>query len=546
MVYAAIPTYLRTAVLLACAVVAGVARSQPPAVGPDPTRAPTLRPAGPRVFPNPVPRSSNVTEVQEDDEFALPDVLDPTPGPIERLGPDFRNPNGVPARQAIDRPAPPRATGQYQVRLTQAPKMLGDFFSNTNNCIIVGQQYGMAVHQAVGSGSIGAADNLRMIYHDAGSDTWVFAGGSNNTAQGTYFTPSLDAPLEGVITGLSGNGLDQTGNFTAVDAGEVIDVFDNDTDTLASMTGVEAYQIFEVNKLVLPAANPGDLVGRVRIQDNNSALPQDRVYLDYNYFHNARFTDAGFGVNRLTPGIERTFWGGMASIECRIPVAATLNSETTFGEGFDTSNVEWGNLTIAPKVLLWVDDQQALAAGLGIALPTADDLEIFSTAGPALMVRNDAVHVIPYLAYLRMPQRSDFFVHSFLTVDVDTGGNEVWANTTGAGLQQVGGVRDQTLLTASASLGKFVYRNFHPGPGLKGLAWTTELHYTATLDDADVVQAGPFQVGTPDSDLSLLNATVGGHLFAGNSILTAGYTVPVNSDERVFDGEFRFFINRLY
>lgn len=526
---------------------AGVARSQPPVVGPEPVPAPTApaQPAGPRVFPNPVPRQPEPT-APDDDPLALPDVLNPTPPEIERLGPDFRNPDGVPARQAIDPPSTPRTTGAYDVRLAQAPKMLGDFFSNTNSYVKVGQQSGMAVHQSIGSGSFGAADNLRMIYYDAGTSNYAFQGGPGSTTPGSYFTPALSGSLPAVVTDLSGNGLTQTGNFMAIGSDTYIDVHDNATDTLASITGVEIYNIYQTQHLIVPAANPGDLVGRVRMQDNNSALPQDRVYLDYNYFHNARFTENGFGINRLTPGIERTFCGGMASIECRIPVAATLNSETTFGEGFDTSNVEFGNLTIAPKVLLWVDDQRALAAGFGIALPTADDLEIFSTSGPTLTVSNDSVHVIPYLAYLCMPEYSDYFVHSFLTLDVPTGGNDVLANTTGAGLQKIGEVRDQTLFSASASLGKFVYRNFHPGAGLKAMAWTTELHYTATLDDADVVQAGAFQVGTPDADLSLLNATIGGHLFAGNSIFTAGYTLPVNSDQRVFDGEFRFFINRLY
>lgn len=137
-------------------------------------------------------------------------------------------------------------------------------------------------------------------------------------------------------------------------------------------------------------------------------------------------------------------------------------------------------------------------------------------------------------------------MHSFLTLDLDTAGNDVDANTTGSGLEHIGNINDQSLLTAAAALGKFVYRNNSHASRIKSMAWSTELHYTATVSDADVIVAEPFEIGNARADLNLLNGTIGGHMQLRQSIVTAGYTVPLTSSDRVFDGEFRMFINRPF
>lgn len=512
---------------------------------PSPPAAPTDAPRQPTADQQPAV-GPNLSAPAEDDEFALPEVLQPTPfgNEAESLPPS--DPNRVPVNPAINQPPQPQSQTPTNIRLAQAPKMLGDFFANTNSCITIGYDVGDAVHQTVGSGSASAANNLRFVMLDPGSNRWVFVGGPTASGPGSYLEPTIAPPLTEVVTDLSGNGMEPSVGFTAVETDGVMDVFDNAGDSIPSMDDVPVYNVFQVEKLYLPAANPGDLVGRTRMQDNNSAMPQDRIYFDYNYFHNARFTNNGIGVNRFAPGIERTFLDGLGSIEVRVPMAATLNSESTFGQSFDTSHVAFGNLTIAPKLLLWSSDEEAFAVGMGVSLPTADDIEVFSAGGQLLDIDNGAIHLVPYLGYLYAPRRSDYFVHSFLTLDVDTGGNVVRANVSGAGLEHVGVINDQTLLSYSASIGKFIYRNVRRGSRVRSLAWTGELHYTTTLGDADVLQAGAFQVGSPNADLSLLNGTVGAHMQLQRSTVTAGYTLPINSDQRVFDGEFRIFVNRPF
>ena len=229
--------------------------------------------------------------------------------------------------------------------------------------------------------------------------------------------------------------------------------------------------------LFLPTPSAGAVVGRVRLQDNNSAIPQDRVFFDYNFFHNVPLAANGVDVNRFAPGIERTFWYGRSSIEVRVPMALTLNSNFTTDGAVDTSHFEVGNTVVSQKFLLASNQDMAVACGLGLAVPTADDFNVGMVDGTELIrVENEAFHVLPYLALLYSPQCSNFYAHVFATFDYDVNGNPVYANVDGVGLNKIGDYQDQHLLSISASMGKWIYRNNHPCRRLNGVALTTELH----------------------------------------------------------------------
>ena len=119
--------------------------------------------------------------------------------------------------------------------------------------------------------------------------------------------------------------------------------------------------------------------------------------------------------------------------------------------------------------------------------------------------------LVPFLAYTYAPQSSQFFSQAFLTLDVDTNGNLVEANMVGTGLERIGVWNDQTLLSASGSVGQYLYQNNSRNSTLKVLAWSAELHYTASVSNADTVTVQPFLLGDPGADLSLLNGTIGAH-----------------------------------
>ncbi|MEM6330029.1 MAG: hypothetical protein AAF790_07265 [Planctomycetota bacterium] len=451
---------------------------------------------------------------------------------------------GVPATPAVQSARAPSLRGGFNVRLARAPKMLGDFFGNAFATARGDAFFGEAVHHLAGTAS--GMNEIRLI-----DDT-----GMVTTYGATAFVPIIAPPAPALIEGLTlpggnGNG-DGVGSgvvrsFIAQDTGDTVDVFENPGDTMADLTNAPLYAVFEVFEFDLPAAGPADLVGRTRLQDNNSAMPEDRIYFDYSFFHNASLAAGGVDVSRFAPGFEKTFLDGMASVEVRVPMGVSFASQQTVGAGPDVSSYEFGNVVIAPKLLLSADDDLALAVGLGVALPTADDIVLRLPGGADfLRVQNESVHLLPYAALLYAPRGTGRFAHAFLTFDFDLNGNTTSANLTGAGLEEIGTWNDQHLVSLNLALGRWVYRNTSPSTRLEGVAISGELHYTATLNGSDVVSGGAFVVGRRGADLSVLNGTVGAHVRVGQTTFTAGYTAPLNSDERVFDGELRLFANRAF
>src|SRR5262249_29857955 len=57
--------------------------------------------------------------------------------------------------------------------------------------------------------------------------------------------------------------------------------------------------------------------GAFKIADNESPRPQDRVFVNYNYFD--RILGTSVDLNRETLGFEKTFLDGNASVGMRVP-----------------------------------------------------------------------------------------------------------------------------------------------------------------------------------------------------------------------------------
>jgi hypothetical protein len=441
-----------------------------------------------------------------------------------------------------------------QLRLANTPNMMGDFFGVPGQTAIVGELFtgngstnGLAVHQTVQSGSSFADDNISLITVDQGTGHTVFIGGPGGVTPGTFFLPSIPpSEIQNPQTGLTLDSGDPDIFYTAVLNGEEVNVYD-DPNGPVTIPDAPIYQVFQVTEINIPGPNVGDVAGRVRVQDNNSTMPRDRVFFDYNYFHNVPFTANGIDVNRFTPGVEKTFWNGMASLEVRVPMAVTFNTTQSLAAGPDANKGEFGDLALISKFLLTSNDSCALAAGMAVALPTADNYELYGINGEKILeIENDSVHLIPFLAFLYTPERSNYFVQSFITVDVDANGNPVFGNMGASGLENIGDWNDQTYLTGSAAIGRFIYQNNSRNANLQAVALISEFHYTATANDADIIRNGPFQLGNPGQDLSLLNGVFGANFRFQNYSLTTGYSVPLTSDDRIFDGEARVFLNRFF
>lgn len=277
---------------------------------------------------------------------------------------------------------------------------------------------------------------------------------------------------------------------------------------------------------------------RFKIAENVSPVPQDRVFFNYNHFENSLrdSNDQNQSLDRFTFGFEKTFWRGHASLEARLPFASALNSTQTFGD-LDTQSTELGNLAAALKVKLFSSCKCTISGGTAITIPTGDDFDLFNANTLELRVKNDSVHLAPFLGYLNQISCDTFF-QGFVQADFDLGGNDVY---TSGGFQGV--IQDQHLLFIDASLGHWICRNCDPCARLNGVAAIAELHYTTTMNDTDSVAS----VTNPFNRLDILNASGALNFQLGRTSLRVGAAAPLtDNEEKLFDAEVIFQLNRNF
>ncbi|MCC6126497.1 MAG: hypothetical protein IT426_16175 [Pirellulales bacterium] len=294
----------------------------------------------------------------------------------------------------------------------------------------------------------------------------------------------------------------------------------------------------------------GGVVGRLKIADDTSPMPRDRVIFDYNYFDAVPLFPGGVAVNRFTPGFEKTLFDGWMSFEMKLPMATTLDSTIVQDGVTNTSNGEFGNMLLTWKSLVMLRENWALSGGLSVAPPTAGDVRVVAADGtPLLQVANRATHLGPFLGFLWTPS-DRCFAQGFLQYDVAANGNPVSVNesVTGRELSSVGKICDTTFQYLDVGVGYWMYRGHERFRRLTGWACTAEMHWNHSLQEADVVQAGNWRIGDFASTIESFNLTLGTHLeFFDRTTVTFGYSVPLGGGlDREYDGEFRLMVNRRF
>jgi hypothetical protein len=262
----------------------------------------------------------------------------------------------------------------------------------------------------------------------------------------------------------------------------------------------------------------GGGAGRLSIAENNSPIPDDRVYFTYNHFADAFVTDGFFGqgrrvlsLDRYTLGFEKTLRDRLWSVETRLPLTNDLGADVS---GLSASGGNLGNIAVITKRILYQTDDLAVAGGLGMDLPTGTDAagEVSSWS---YRVRNRAVHLSPYLGLVRTPN-DRLFYQGFLQVDVPLNGNPVECGVIGApSLASIGDLQEQTLMHLDAQGGFWLYHNASAS-WVTGLASIVEVHYVTTLNDAPELQYYPggmmaLTFGNSASRINLVDLTVGLH-----------------------------------
>jgi hypothetical protein len=297
---------------------------------------------------------------------------------------------------------------------------------------------------------------------------------------------------------------------------------------------------------VVDIPTPGAIVGRTKIAEDTSPIPQDRIIFDYGFFNEVSLFPAGVNVHRFTPGFEKTFFSGWMSFELKIPMAVTTDSTAVQDGTTDLSHAALGDMALTWKTLVIRREKLAISGGLTVAVPTADDTRVVLSDGtPLVSILNKAAHVAPFVGFLWTPN-DRFFAQGFFQWDVEANPNPVYINRSGRGLEFVDYIHDTTLQFIDLGIGSWLYRGHERFRNLTGLAWTIEVHGNQSLKDADVVAVDNWRIGD-FGNFNIWNLVVGSHLeFRDNTTLTVAYTTPLGGRDRQFNGELRLMLNRYF
>lgn len=312
-----------------------------------------------------------------------------------------------------------------------------------------------------------------------------------------------------------------------------------------------------VAKLVMPNAAES-VLGRQTIGDDSSPMPRDRCFFDYDYFYRAIFSPNGDTVDRFVAGLEKTFFDGRVSAEVRVPFGTTLDNDVLVKSGKVVHGItHWnyrtgeetllGNVAVGAKALLWrIPDTLAVSAGVLVTVPTANDLSVTGLLAPlhassaTLQIKNEAVHLAPYLGALWTPT-DRLFVQGFFQVDFDANGQDVVLDN-GPTSTDLGRDRDQTFAYFDAGIGYWIVRE-------DGFNWAGqfEVHYSASLQNAETVNISPGQVNleSGDGNINLVDLVLGTSLqVQDNKTLSVAYVFAVGAgQDEQFTREWRATFN---
>jgi hypothetical protein len=278
---------------------------------------------------------------------------------------------------------------------------------------------------------------------------------------------------------------------------------------------------------------------RLMIGKNNSPIVQDRIYMAYEHLEGLRPSSVAVPaigpIDRYVIGIEKKI-GEKYSIELRLPFANQSGVQQGF---FSIANDSYfGDISAIFKAMLHESDQLAISLGVGVQLPTGDDVAGVSS-GPFL-IENEAVYVSPFLAALWTPN-DDWFVQTFAQFDFTVQGDSI--STSNGNLQtpsQLSAqVNNQNLARLSISGGRWFYRNEHKR-FFRAMAGLVELHYLHNLNNADNVALsglnGTLFTQNAGDDQHSLNLTAGLHTELTRQLdLRVAASAPLLNNDRFHD-----------
>lgn len=302
--------------------------------------------------------------------------------------------------------------------------------------------------------------------------------------------------------------------------------------------------------ILTPSAS---LLGRAKIADDNSPLPTDRVFFDYSYYQNACLS-AFTNVSAFRVGFEKTLFDGQCSVELKAPMGSTQTSNVFLGYP-STYGPQFGNLEIETKTILYRSGGQTIVGGIGITCPTAPDVNVYNTptatpGGLVATVRNQGVHLMPYVGFDAQDPSWCWFAQAFIQLDFDPFGDNVENGTSPAvsGLGPAGTridmLDDQTMFYEDLVIGRWLWRD-DGGRRINSLALVGEIHYTEATQPPDTAVLGTGTLWLGGASQSVFDLVFGAHAVIGKTVVTLAYGFPMTLD-RGYTDEIRLMVNQCF
>lgn len=483
-------------------------------------------------------------------------------------------PHSVQQTPALARPTfmPPASASTAAGPLPKVvtPNSLGDFFSGATPppTILPGEVVDIAILRQPGGDLL---DYYRAVTpagfgnYDTSSNVYLGVDRFGQPESVVITSPSqlLDEFDGTSFAGDSADlGADLGGSYVALPSGSTGDINLTGAEGAGVLLDQPIYNIHDALLVVIPTPGGGGVVGRQKIAEGSTVVPQDRVFLNYSSIIGVPLTTSGVDIERFVPGFEKTFFGGNMSLEVRIPFATTLSGDIVADGDLDTESAELGNVTPTLKVVLMRTPGWLLGAGVSLSTPTAPDINVRLTDGtPLVHLQNEALHVMPYIGASFTPT-SRFFGQWYIQGDIGANPNDVRILDTSTGrLAAAGKMDDAAFLYASLSLGYWLYRadpivgqwdegnqvyrsiEYTGRHFFTGFAPLFELHYNRSLESSDTVASGPIVLENFEH-FSLTNMVLGAvATFGTGGSITAAWATPIiGEDDKQFEHEARIIL----
>ena len=258
----------------------------------------------------------------------------------------------------------------------------------------------------------------------------------------------------------------------------------------------------------------------LKVSENQSPRPQDRVFFTFDYFSNvngALNLKLGAPVSdilvyRYIFGFEKTFDNGNASIGVRLPLdqlTANTRVPAVYKQIGGTSTA-LDDMNIFSKFILRQNPQTGSLISVGLSITPTTGGGNF--AGAKFIQYINTTEIQPFVAYIW--NRGNFYIQGFSAFEFPVNPNQV------------------TEMYNDIGMGYFVYRANDPRQLLTAVAPTFEVHVNSPLNHRGFDNPNEL-AGTPD----VVNLTYGLNVeFDRNSLLTFGFVTPVTGP-RPFDYE---------